>query len=161
MPVRRITGSQRGSHMLYKNESLRYVVANMAGELEVLYADRKTIMKRIASIKSTLAGLVRLSDDPALAEQMECALALPGQRKNGLTQACRSILINSAAPVTAREVCARASDHVRHHIDPLASVTTILNRLVQYGEAELVNDSEPSRYVWQSTQNSAGSSVSR
>jgi hypothetical protein len=139
-------------HVAYAKESLHRILTDMAGELEALYTERKTVMKRIAAIKSAVASFVELSDDPGLAEEVARVLALPDrQRKNGLTQACRSILINSPVPLTAREVCDSASEHVKHHQDPLASVTTILNRLVEYGEAQIVDDTEANRYRWQST----------
>jgi hypothetical protein len=136
--------------MVASKESLHHVLTDMAGQLEGLYGERQAIMKRIAAIKRAITGLIQLSNDPGLAEEMAPVLTFPGPpRKNGLTQACRSILINASVPLTAREVCEKASEHVKHHQDPLASVTTVLNRLVQYGEAELLTDSQASHYVWQ------------
>jgi hypothetical protein len=55
-------------------------------------------------------------------------------------------------PVGARELCAelerQAPTILSRHKDPLASVTTVLNRLVEYGEARsLTNDR--GRRVWE------------
>jgi hypothetical protein len=114
--------------MVASKASLHHVLTDMAGQLKALYGERQSIMKRIATIKRAITGLIQLSNDPGLAEEMAPVLALPGPpRKNGLTQACRSILINASVPVTAREVCEKASEYVKHHHDPLASVTTVLN----------------------------------
>ena len=54
-------------------------------------------------------------------------------------------------PLSVREVCARMSERMpailERHKDPLASLTTVLNRLVEYGEAESCLD-DHSRRTW-------------
>ena len=49
------------------------------------------------------------------------------------------VLIEARTPLTAREVCdqlrSRFGELLINHKDPLASVTTVLNRLADYGEA--------------------------
>jgi len=63
-------------------------------------------------------------------------------RQPGFTKACRTVLMEASRPLGAREVC----EHIQRklppillrHKDPLASVTTVLNRLVEYGEARAV-----------------------
>ena len=55
-------------------------------------------------------------------------------------------------PLGAREVCVelerRAPTVLARHKDPLASVTTVLNRLVDYGEARSLNN-DRGRRVWE------------
>jgi hypothetical protein len=55
-------------------------------------------------------------------------------------------------PMGAREVCAelerRTPVILARHKDPLASVTTVLNRLVDYGEARSLSN-ERGRRVWE------------
>jgi len=55
-------------------------------------------------------------------------------------------------PLAVREVCERIQQRLPsvllRHKDPLASVTTVLNRLVEYGEAENVVR-ENGRRAWQ------------
>jgi hypothetical protein len=50
--------------------------------------------------------------------------------------------MEAARPLGAREVCEQMQQKIPpvilHHKDPLASVTTVLNRLVEYGEAQSV-----------------------
>jgi hypothetical protein len=66
-------------------------------------------------------------------------------------------------PLGAREVC----DNIRRrlppvllrHKDPLASVTTVLNRLVEYGEARTVLG-ENGRRAWQWVSDPANSGFS-
>ena len=60
--------------------------------------------------------------------------------------------MEARSPLGAREVCQelerRAGDILLRHKDPMASVTTVLNRLVDYGEARsLTNDR--GRRVWE------------
>jgi hypothetical protein len=47
--------------------------------------------------------------------------------------------MESRHPLSAREVCEQIQQRIppvlSRHKDPLASVTTVLNRLVEYGEA--------------------------
>ena len=76
----------------------------------------------------------------------------PNGRQPGFTKACRIVLMEARGPLGAREVCQelerRASDILLRHKDPMASVTTVLNRLVDYGEARsLTNDR--GRRVWE------------
>jgi len=62
------------------------------------------------------------------------------------------VLMGADRALGAREVCERIQQQapallVRHK-DPLASVTTVLNRLVEYGEARAVVR-ENGRRAWQ------------
>jgi hypothetical protein len=55
-------------------------------------------------------------------------------------------------PVGAREVCVELERYtpaiLARHKDPLASVTTVLNRLVDYGEARSLSN-DRGRRVWE------------
>jgi hypothetical protein len=55
-------------------------------------------------------------------------------------------------PLGAREVCVELERHapavLARHKDPLASVTTVLNRLVDYGEARSLSN-DRGRRVWE------------
>ena len=50
--------------------------------------------------------------------------------------------MDSSQPLSARDVCDRIQQKtppmLARHKDPMASVTTVLNRLVAYGEAKAV-----------------------
>jgi hypothetical protein len=52
------------------------------------------------------------------------------------------ILMEASRPMGARDVCDQIQERMppmlARHKDPMASVTTVLNRLVDYGEAEAV-----------------------
>ena len=64
-------------------------------------------------------------------------------RQPGFTKACRMVLMDSKRALSARDVCERiqekTSPMLARHKDPMASVTTVLNRLVAYGEARAVS----------------------
>ncbi len=122
-------------------------------ELRQLMRQRAEIMKRIGTVKQTIAGLANLFGDSVLNEDLlELIDRKPNGRQPGFTKACRTVLMEAHSPLGVREVCQdlerRAPSLLSRHKDPLASVTTVLNRLVDYGEARsLTNDR--GRRVWE------------
>ena len=62
------------------------------------------------------------------------------------------VLMEVRRPLGAREVCAELERYapaiLARHKDPLASVTTVLNRLVDYGEARSLSN-DRGRRVWE------------
>jgi hypothetical protein len=118
---------------------VRQVVRSAETELRQLLGQRVAIMKRIGTIKQTLAGLANLFGDAVLTDEL---LTLIGRgvarRRPGLTRACRLVLMDSPQPLSSRQVCdhlqRRFPELLERHKDPLASVNTILGRLVDYAE---------------------------
>lgn len=122
-------------------------------ELKQLIRQRAEIMKRIGTVKQTIVGLANLFGDEVLDEELlELVDRKTSGRQPGFTKACRMVLMESERPLGAREVCEQIQRRVPplllRHKDPLASVTTVLNRLVEYGEAYTVV-SESGRRAWQ------------
>src|SRR5450631_1090115 len=104
-------------------------------ELKNLMRQRAVIMKRIGTIKQTIAGLANIFGDEILSDELlELVDRKTAVRQPGFTKVCRMVLMEAAVPLGAREVC----EHIQRktpptllrHKDPLASVTTVLNRLV-------------------------------
>jgi hypothetical protein len=63
------------------------------------------------------------------------------------------VLMDANCALSAREVCERIQQRMppmlERHKDPMASVTTVLNRLVAYGEARAVSlDNGRRAWVW-------------
>jgi hypothetical protein len=62
-------------------------------------------------------------------------------RQTGFTKARPMILMDANRALSARDVCDRIQEKLppmlERHNNPIASVTTVLNRLVAYGEARL------------------------
>jgi len=122
-------------------------------ELLQLMQQRAEIMKRIGTVKQTIVGLANLFGDDILGDELlELVDRKPNGRQPGFTKACRAVLLDGRRPMGAREVCAelerRTPTMLARHKDPLASVTTVLNRLVDYGEARSLTN-ERGRRVWE------------
>jgi hypothetical protein len=122
-------------------------------ELRQLLRQRAEIMKRIGTVKQTIVGLANLFGDEVLNDELlELVDRKSSGRQPGFTKACRMVLMEANRPLGAREVCEQIQQRVPpillRHKDPLASVTTVLNRLVEYGEARsMVRDN--GRRAWQ------------
>ena len=129
------------------------VVRQAHEELRQLMRQRADIMKRIGTVKQTIVGLANLFGDEVLNEELlELVDRKTNGRQPGFTKACRMVLMEAQRPLTAREVCEQIQQRIppvlSRHKDPLASVTTVLNRLVDYGEARAIVR-ENGRRAWQ------------
>lgn len=139
-------GSQGGGsrHLAGSNNPhVQEVVRAAHEELRQLMCQRADVMKRIGTVKQTIAGLANLFGDEVLSEELlELVHRKSGGRQPGFTKACRMVLSGADCPLGAREVCEKVQEQIplvlMRHQDPLASVTTVLNRLVEYGEARTV-----------------------
>jgi hypothetical protein len=135
------------------NFSAQQVVKAAHDELLQLMRQRAEVMKRIGTVKQTIAGLANLFGDQVLGDDLlELIDRKPNGRQPGFTKACRRVLMDVRRPLGARDVCVELERYaptiLARHKDPLASVTTVLNRLVDYGEARsLCNDR--GRRVWE------------
>lgn len=119
------------------------VVRQAHDELRQLLQQRAEVMRRIGTIKQTIAGLANLFGDQVLSDELlELVDRKASGRQPGFTKACRMILMDANRALSARDVCDRlqqkAQPMLARHKDPMASVTTVLNRLVAYGEAQAV-----------------------
>jgi hypothetical protein len=112
-------------------------------ELRQLLQQRAEVMRRIGTIKQTIAGLANLFGDAVISDELlELIDRKSSGRQPGFTKSCRTVLMDSNRPLSARDVCDRIQQKtppmLERHKDPMASVTTVLNRLVAYGEAKAV-----------------------
>ena len=129
------------------------VIRSAEQELYELLQRRAEVMKRIGTIKQTLAGLANIFGDSLLSDELLTLLdRKSASRQPGFTRACRVVLLESSAPLGARQACEelrrRFPELLERHKDPMASVTTVLNRLVDYAEARCFLN-ESGRRVWQ------------
>lgn len=132
---------------------VEHVIKAAHDELLQLLQQRGEIMKRIGTVKQTIVGLANLFGDQVLGDDLlELIDRKPNGRQPGFTKACRTALMEAGRPLGAREVCQelekRSPAILSRHKDPLASVTTVLNRLVDYGEARSLNN-DRGRRVWE------------
>jgi chorismate mutase len=119
---------------------VQQVIRAAHNELAELLRQRAEIMKRIGTVKQTIIGLANIFGDDLLDDDLLNLVEHKGSgRQAGFTRACRLVLIEATHPLTARGVCAGLQEKfpgvLLNHKDPLASVTTVLKRLVDYGEA--------------------------
>jgi hypothetical protein len=135
------------------NGHVQEVVRQAHEELRQLLQQRADVMRRIGTIKQTIAGLANLFGDGVLSDELlELVDRKSSGRQPGFTKACRMVLMDASRALSARDVCDRIQEAsppllVRHK-DPMASVTTVLNRLVAYGEAQAVA-LDNGRRAWQ------------
>jgi hypothetical protein len=129
------------------------VIRSAEKELYELLQRRADLMKRIGTIKQTLSGLANIFGDCVLTDQMLNFLDRKSvNRQPGFTRACRVVLMEAKKPLGARLVCLalqqRFPELLQRHKDPIASVTTVLNRLTDYTEARCSLDAN-GRRVWE------------
>jgi hypothetical protein len=141
------------------------VVRHAHDELRQLLQQRAEVMRRIGTIKQTIVGLANLFGDSVLSDDLlELVDRKSSGRQPGFTKACRMVLMDSKYPLSARDVCDRIQEKVppmlARHKDPMASVTTVLNRLVAYGEARAVSLGN-GRRAWQWVSDSEPESIPR
>ena len=124
-------------------------------ELRGLESERSQIMKRIGAVRKAIIGLADLFGAEVVSEEA-LGLATPKKRSGrgaGITKACRMVLMKSEKPMSARDVCRALQtdypDCIVNHRDAVASVTTVLSRLVRYGEASVLSaDGGRRRWKW-------------
>ena len=147
------SGSARSIMASDGNGPVHEVVRQAHEELRQLLQQRAEVMRRIGTIKQTISGLANLFGDGVLNDELlEMVDRKSSGRQPGFTKACRTALMDANRALSAREVCDRIQQKtpslLARHKDPMASVTTVLNRLVAYGEAQAVA-LDNGRRAWQ------------
>jgi hypothetical protein len=131
---------------------VKEVVRAAQAELKELIRQRAEVMKRIGTLRQTLLGLSELYGEEVISYELFGTERKGKGRQPGFTRACRRVLMAAERPLSAREICNRLREQVppvlEHHKDPIASITTVLNRLVDYGEAQALFR-EDGRRTWQ------------
>src|SRR5438128_8005252 len=151
--VRNGVNGNASKNMPNGDPHVQEVVKAAHEELRQLMRQRAEIMKRIGTVKQTIVGLANLFGDNVLSEELlELVDRKSSGRQPGFTKACRMVLLEANRPLGARDVCEQIQQRIPpvllRHKDPLASVTTVLNRLVEYGEARTVIKAN-GRRAWQ------------
>jgi hypothetical protein len=137
------------------NRHVLDVVRQTERELRQLIEERAKLTKRIGSLKQTIVGLAEIFGDGILnTTLLDLVVRKSSSRRSGITPACRRILMEAGRPMTARDVCDEiqrtAPALLAHHKDPMATINTILGRLVYYGEATgLPGDRGQRAWLWE------------
>lgn len=133
--------------------NVRRVLDAAREELSQLLEERANVSRRIAVIKQTIVGLVNVFGDESLRRELMEFLEERGPgRHRGFTYTCRLILMEAKGPIDARTVGQKITDNypdiaIRHK-DLVASVSTVLNRLVSYGEARSTEINGKRAWEW-------------
>jgi hypothetical protein len=124
----------------------------MQRELAGLLQQRAEIMRRVGTIRQTLAGLAKVFGASNLDDDLLAGRRRTGNRPAGFTRACRLILMESRTPLGVRQGCdelrRRFPELAQRHKHLSAAVSTIFNRLEGYAEARCFPDSQGTR-VWE------------
>jgi hypothetical protein len=136
-----------------RNEHVLQVIEAAERELAELLHQRAETMKRIGTVKQTLVCLAKVFGEDVVSAEVMRLLGRGSTRKQpGFTRACRVILMEASVPMEARqglrELQRQFPELVERHKDPLASVTTVFNRLVGYGEVRSFPNGK-GRRVWE------------
>jgi len=134
-------------------DHIEEVLRTAEAKLQELVRERAEIVRRIGAIKRTIVGVTKLCGNEALSPSAQQILRNNGAiRTLGLTDSCRRVLMEASHPLSARAICAelekRDDSLLARHKDPVASVTTVLNRLARYGEASAVAEGGRSAWLW-------------
>jgi hypothetical protein len=123
------------------NSNVRRIIDDAKKELRELIEQRAAITRRIATTKRTIAGLANVFGDAALqAEALEFMdeRRYATNRQSGLTQGCRLLLMETKGAISRHELCEKLQLNDRglasRHKSLISAMTTVLNRLVNYGE---------------------------
>lgn len=145
------------------NRHVQDVIRRAEGELRQLIEERAEVTKRIGTVKQTIVGLANLFGDGILdAALLDLVDRRSGPRQPGITRACRKVLLEAGRPMSARNVCAEIQRTLpallARHKDPMATINTILGRLVDYGEATvLAGDHGQRAWLWAAERESKSS----
>ena len=116
LAIRRIMTLTKGGHHEHRHERKQWttqaadlhvqeVIRSAEHELQELLQRRAELMKRIGTIKQTLAGLANIFGDSVLSDQLLTFLDRKSvSRQPGFTRACRVVLMESGRPL-GRPVC--------------------------------------------------------
>ena len=92
------------------------VVREAHEELRHLLQQRAEVMRRIGTIKQTIAGLANLYGDEVLSEELlELIDRKSSGRQSGFTKACRMILMDANRSLSARGVCDQIQEKMPAH----------------------------------------------
>jgi hypothetical protein len=136
-----------------RSAHVQEVIVAAEHELRHLLQQRSETMKRIGTVKQTLVCLAKVFGEDILTPEVLRLLGRGSTRKQpGFTRACRVVLMEARIPLEARqgfrELQRRFPELVERHKDPLASVTTVFNRLVSYAEVRSFPNGK-GRRVWE------------
>lgn len=149
----RVLSARMESSPASQDLHLRAIFELAREQLQQLTQQRDEITNRIRTMKQTILGLGNLFGNEFVGKDLHRLIAQTHRTTHsGFTNACRTVLRQAGDALSARDVCSllqkRFPTVLQHNNNLDASVTTILNRLVNYGEARTFKFAN-GRRVWQ------------
>jgi hypothetical protein len=127
------------------------VIQKAHEELSELLRQRAALTSRIGTVNQTIVGLIKLFGEEILSDDLKLMGHRAYRKGAGVTDSCRRVLMEAGGAVSAREVRDAIQktnpQALAKHKDPLATVTTVMGRLAEYGEAQAAVSAE-GRRVW-------------
>ena len=137
------------------DRNVRRVIDDAKQKIRELIEQRAQINRRIATTRATIVGLASVFGDEVLQQELFAFMREGGRAtiwQPALTRACRLVLIAAKGPISSRRICEdiRFSDPglALRNKDLLASITTVLNRLVRYGEVSVAQVNGRRSWEW-------------
>jgi hypothetical protein len=136
------------------DKHVQQVLESAQKQLHSLHKQRNEVTRRIVTVKRMLISLAEMFGEKDFCDELLQEVGLKrSDQKRGLTSTCRQVLMESAGPISTRkvqeEIARRNPSLLTGHKDPQASLITILNRLVRYGEIEpLVGENGRREWKW-------------
>jgi len=133
---------------------VQQVLESAQKQLHDLHKQRNEVTRRIVTVKRMLISLAEMFGESEFCDELLQNVGLKrAGKQRGLTSTCRKILMESSIPISTRklqeEVGKIDPDLLTAHKDPQASLITILNRLVRYGEIEpLLGENGRREWKW-------------
>jgi hypothetical protein len=123
--------SQYRQQLQAEKESLHRLLKAVQDEIAALLKERHSIDQRILSLQGDFAHLTALCGQPAQSPLTEL----------GLTDAIRFVIATAKIPLTftdIRDALKQGSFDVAQYTNLMASIHTVITRLVKYGEVKKV-----------------------
>jgi hypothetical protein len=114
-------------------------------ELTELIAERQNLNRRISKVEKVVRGMIELLDTEE--EQMEYLEKLHDiLPPSGLTTAIEQVLRSEKRAFAPTEIRDRVREYLLAHSNPMASVHTVLKRLVKAGGVQPVTKDDKTLY---------------
>jgi hypothetical protein len=142
------------------NHHVAEVMRRAEQELHQLIEERAEVTKRIGTVKRTIVGLAKLFGNGNLdAVLLDFVYRKRGSHQLGITSACRKVLMQATRPMSLRDVCDEIQgmmpDVLARNKTPMSAISTVLRRLVEYGEATALRGDDGQRlWLWAAERNS-------
>jgi hypothetical protein len=124
------------------------VFQDLKDELEALLEQQEKTEKRIMQVKQSIVAIAPLAEEDDFVKQMAAVITT----QMGITDSCRETLKTAGRPLTpiqVREELKKSGMDIKGYTNILASIHSVLKRLLESGEAKSGTNAEgDTTYEW-------------